>query len=129
MRVRLVLKGTAGDPLISRRGQNVPGSPGTRLPGGNNDGLSARPPCAIVLCCGMIQAESGRQTAIRERPGPMLYLRASITSPGPLLHFNLHSLGTERKGEMFRHLITRDEGSFANGTGDMLGNREKILLK
>lgn len=84
VRVRLVLKGTAGDPLISRWGQNVPGSPGTRLPGGNNDGLSARPPCAIVLCCGMIRAESGRQTATRARriEGLMLYLRASITSPG-----------------------------------------------
>ncbi|KYM85675.1 hypothetical protein ALC53_04456 [Atta colombica] len=93
-----------------------------RLPGGNNDGLSARPPCAIVLCCGMIEAESGRQTAIRERPGPMLYLRASITSSGPLLYFNLHSLGTQRKGETtFRQLIIRDEGSLAGGSGDMLG--------
>jgi len=86
LRIRLVLKGTASDPLISRWGQNVPGSPGTRLPGGNNDGLSARPPYAIVLCCGMIQAESRRQTAIRARriegPELMLYLHASITSPG-----------------------------------------------
>ncbi|TGZ47637.1 hypothetical protein DBV15_03690 [Temnothorax longispinosus] len=110
----LVLKGTAGDPLISRWGQNVPGSPGTRLPGGNNDGLSARPPCAIVLCCGMIQAESGRQTAIRARriEGPGLdALPTRINHVrGPLLHFNLHSLGTEREGETFRRPITRRQG-------------------
>jgi len=42
--------------LISRRGQNVPGRPGARLPGRNNDGLSTS---ATVRHCSLLRHDRG----------------------------------------------------------------------
>lgn len=53
-------------PLISRPGQNVPGSPGTRLPDGNNDGLSAP---ATVRHCSLLRHDRSRIEAGRDGRG------------------------------------------------------------
>jgi len=64
--------------LISRRGQNVPGRPGARLPGRNNDGLSTS---ATVRHCSLLRhdrggiegtnwATEGRSHRIRELDAP-----------------------------------------------------------